>query len=462
MFKKSPNFKFIILIFLIAIISGFFWNFGNFGEPIVSDALYYDKAATNILEGYDICYGLGESCIEPQPLYPLFLSGVFYVFGHNLDAVRVAQIILFAFTSVLIFLLAKRLFGYQVGVYSGLLMGLFYPLAGYCSRLYREVFFTFLVVLFIYCLYQVYLSKKKVWFSFSGITLGLVMLTNAVTYFLPLLIIFLFLIVYKKKFFSKKMLICFFFFLFSLIIILSPWLIRNYYSDGGSADIKGGSALVNRAYLMEDIQEKYKEHFIGQSIGYFFAKKLDSRLDQRKLYAFRLEIIYEQIEDLSLFGYSQEEIGKIFQKEAISKIFKKPHLYFLDTFLYLMSFNNPMLPNPQTFYVYRMHNLFVNTHPEINEFIKGSIILIIRFIWLIFLFFVVYGGIKAIKKDVLKFSWLISVILYFNIVYSLLLAIPRYALPIWPFYIILFVYGLSMFLRSKNMGENNKKYFNDI
>ncbi|MBU1255901.1 hypothetical protein KKH35_03455, partial [Patescibacteria group bacterium] len=65
-------------------------------------------------------------------------------------------------------------------------------------------------------------------------------------------------------------------------------------------------------------------------------------------------------------------------------------------------------------------------------------------------YFVIYGGIKMIKKDILKFSWFISIILYFNIIHSLLFAIPRYALPIWPFYIILFVYGLSMLIKSNS------------
>jgi len=447
MFKKQSNLKFIIIIFLIAIISGFFWNFKDFGQPLSQggDAIYYNKVAINILEGYDLCSGLGELCIEPQPLYPLFLSSIFYLFGHNLDAVRIVQIILFAFISVLGFLLAKKLFSLKIGIYSGLLIGLFYPLAGYCGVLYREIFFSFLIILFIYCLYQAYFSKKRMWFGFSGITLGLVMLTNAVTYFLPLLIIFIFLIVYKKEFFSKKILMCFFLFLFFLMVVLSPWLIRNYYSTGGSADIQGGSALVGRAYLIDDLQGEYKEHFIGQSIGYFFAKGLDSQLDQRKLYSFPPEVVYKQIGYLSSLGYSQKETGKILQKKALSKIFKSPHLYLSNSFLYFISFNNPMLPDPQTFNIYRIHNLFLNTHPEINEFTKGSIILIIRLIWLLFFFFVVYGGIKVIKKDISKFSWLTLIILYFNIIYSLLFAIPRYALPIWPFYIILFVYGVSLF-----------------
>ena len=447
MFGKSSNFKFIIIIFSIALLSGFFWSSKIFGQSLNpgGDEPFYDKVTLNILAGHHFCQGFEELCIEPQPLYPLFLAGVFSVFGHNWDVVRLIQIILFALIAVLVFLLAKKLFSRRVAVYSGLLTALFYPLANYSGRLYREVFFTFLVVLFIYCLSQIYFSQKKKWFIFSGITLGLVVLTNAVTYFLPLVVVGNFLIIYKKRFFSKKKLISFFLFLFFLTIIFTPWLMRNYYSAGGSADIQGGSTLVGRAYLVDDIQGEYQEHFIGQSFGYFFAKKLNSQLDTRQLSTFPPENVYKQLDELSSLGYDQKETGKILQKEALLKIFKNPHLYFLGNFLYFISFNNPMLPNPETFDVSRIQNLFVGTHPELTDFTKTIIILGIRLIWLTFFFFVIYGAIKIISNWP-RFGWLILVIIYFNLIYSLLFAIPRYALPIYPFYIILFVYGLSVFL----------------
>lgn len=423
-----------------------------FGQPLNpgGDEIFYDKIALNILEGRHFCQGFEELCIEPQPLYPLFLAGIFSIFGHNCDAVRLIQIILFALTAVLVFLLAKDLFIRKVAIYSGLLVALFYPLANYSGRLYRGVFFAFLLVLFIYCLSQIYFNQKKKWFVFSGITSGLVMLTNAITYFLPLLIIVNFLIIYRKRFFSKKILISSFLFLFSLTTVLAPWLIRNYYSAGGSVNTGGGGALLGRAYLIEELQGEYREHFIGQAFGYFFAKKLDWQLDHKKLSAFPPEAVYQRLEELSSLGYSQEKIGKILHKEALFKIFKNLHFYSLSSFLYFISFNNPMLPNPKTFDVSRIQNLFVGTHPELTEFTKGSIILTIRFIWLIFFFFVIYGAIKVIKSWS-KFSWLILIILYFNLVYSLLFAIPRYALPIYPFYIILFVYGLTILFNYINL-----------
>ena len=437
--------KTILIIFLLALLNSFFWNSKIFGHSLIGgDELDYDKVATNILESRNFCIDVEGECIEPQPLYPIFLAAIFSVFGHNLDAVRLIQIILFALTAILVFLLAKKLFSQKVAIYSGLLMALFYPLASYTNRLCKEVFFAFLVVLLIYCLSHAYLNQKKKWFIFSGITLGLLMLTNAITYFLPLLIIANFLIIYKKRFFNKKMLISFLLFLFSLVIIVSPWLIRNYYSDIKSVNITGGSTLLSRAYLIDDLQGEYKEHFIGQAFGHFFAKKLNPQLDSRKLFAFPPKAVRQRIKELSSFGYNQGEMSAIFQKEALLKIFRNPHLYCLNGLLYFLSFNNPMLPDLKTFTIFRIQNLFVGTHPELTDFTKASIILTIRLIWLMFFFFVIYGGIKMVRSWS-KFGWLILIILYFNLVYSLLFAIPRYALPIWPFYIILFIYGLSFF-----------------
>jgi len=446
MSKQSSIFKLIVLIFLIAVASGCFWSFKIFGQPLNpgGDEIFYDKAALNILEGNSFCQGFEGLCIEPQPLYPLFLSGVYFIFGHNYDAVRLIQIILFALTAVLVFLFSKKLFNRRIAVYAGLLAALFYPLANYSGRLYREVLFAFLSVLLIYCLSQIYFSQRKKWFVFSGIALGLMMLTNAVTYFLPLVITGNFLIIYRKRFFSKQMLVSFSLFILSLIIVFSPWLIRNYYSDGGSADIMGGSILVGRAYLIETLQGKYQEHFVGQISGYLFAKRLNPQLDIRQLSTFPPENVYRRLDELSALGYNQERTGEILQKEALSKIFKNPHFYFLSSFLYFISFNNPMLPNLATFDVSRAQNLFVGTHLELNSSTKTIFILSIRFVWLIFFFFVVYGAMKIIKNWS-KFGWLILIIVYFNLVYSLLFAIPRYALPIYPFYIILFVYGLSIF-----------------
>jgi len=117
-----------------------------------------------------------------------------------------------------------------------------------------------------------------------------------------------------------------------------------------------------------------------------------------------------------------------------------------------------MLPNLATFDVSRAQNLFVGTHLELNSSTKTIFILSIRFVWLIFFFFVVYGAMKIIKNWS-KFGWLILIIVYFNLVYSLLFAIPRYALPIYPFYIILSAHGLFSFIKLKYAFQKSWKFF---
>ena len=103
---RFPTYKIILLIFFIAFLSGCFWSSKTLGQPLIpgGDEELYDRVALNILKDGDFSRNVGGVITEPQPLYPLFLAGIFSVFGHNWDAVRVIQIILFASIAVIIFL----------------------------------------------------------------------------------------------------------------------------------------------------------------------------------------------------------------------------------------------------------------------------------------------------------------------------------------------------------------------
>ena len=75
--------KFVILIFLLAIISGLFWGWGDFHtapEP-GGDGPYYNEIALNFLNDHQLSYQ-GES-INIAPGYPVFISTVYFFFGQN-------------------------------------------------------------------------------------------------------------------------------------------------------------------------------------------------------------------------------------------------------------------------------------------------------------------------------------------------------------------------------------------
>jgi 4-amino-4-deoxy-L-arabinose transferase-like glycosyltransferase len=447
MFKKALNLKLVFILILVSLVSGYFWNHKIFSQPLIGgDEIDYDQAALDILVSQRFTQPYEGVTVEP--LYFFFLSGIYKIFGHNYDAIRWIQIIFFVLICLFVYFLAKEIFDDKIAFFSGLCLALFYPLASCAGRLWREILFTLLLVLFIYFWNKAWFSQKKKWFIFSGIILSLAILTNAVIFLLPLFFIINFLIIQKKKLFNKKILTNFLLFIFVILIIFSFSALWNTPSDDFVSSIsttKAGVTLLSRAELMEGLKGEGAYHFLGQTMGYFFVQKLDSQVVPAQVFGVPPDSVANRPKDLSKAGYSPQEIDKIFLKEALIKILKKPHLYLFSSFLNLISYNNPMLFNPQTLLVFRIQNLFVDTHPELTDFTKASIILTIRLIWLMFFFFVIYGAIKAVRKNWSRFGWLILIILYFNLIYSLLFAIPRYALPIWPFYIILFVYGLSFF-----------------
>jgi len=98
-YRQMARNKIVVFLFFIALISGFFWNQKMFSQPIGSDQIYYDGIASDILNHGRFTFEGQDVFIEP--FYPLFLAGIYAIFGHNYDAVRIIQIILFALTAVL-------------------------------------------------------------------------------------------------------------------------------------------------------------------------------------------------------------------------------------------------------------------------------------------------------------------------------------------------------------------------
>ncbi|MFH1841370.1 MAG: glycosyltransferase family 39 protein [Candidatus Nealsonbacteria bacterium] len=438
--------KFIILLIVIALVSGFFWSHQSFGKDIGSDQMIYDGIAVNILKSQSFNYQ-GEVRTE-EPFYSLFLAAIYSVFGHNYDAVRVIQVILFAITALIVYLLAKQFFNRKVAMVASLLIALFYPLANSAGDLLREMFFTFLLALLAYVLYRTCFFEKKIWFVFSGIVLGVVVLTNGIAQFLFLFIIANFLIIYRKKILTKEFILKFSLFLISFLLVLSPWLVRNYFQYSGKVTIvpRGGGVLESRVKLMESVYDNYFGHFVGHTLGYYFAEKIYPELD---IHEFRNpERSQEEVEEIEEI-YEQgnlQEANQTFLKKAISGIFAQPHKYFLMSLLDFIAFNNPIIPRPGTLDYSNIFMTFAEgRYPELSDFAKSSIILTIRFLWLVFFVFVVYAVVKNVRNWP-KISWLLIIILYFNLTYSLVHAIPRYALPIYPFYVLLFSVGLFAFL----------------
>ncbi len=439
--------KFVILIFLLAIISGLFWGWGDFHtapEP-GGDGPYYNEIALNFLNDHQLSYQ-GES-INIAPGYPVFISTVYFFFGqNNYFAVRIAQIILFAVLTIIFYYLAQRIFGKKTAMLTGLLMSVFYVFPIAANRFNREILTIFVLSLALLFLYKAFFSKKTKHFFVAGLFWGLLILVNSITQFLFVLLAILFFIIARKNFGFKKVLLNIFIFLLAVACVFIPWvLISKSANDNNALAPRDGKLLYNRADIMEKLYPDYPAYLLGHSFGYYFVEKLYPEIDIR---AYRDSAnVMNRIEELENDGYTLVESNQILREEAIDKIISQPHKYVLMATLDFINFNNPVLPSKGEVWINsRTHMLFTEgRHAELNSFVKSSIVLAIRLFVLLFFVFIFYALFRSPRKWY-NISFLLLVILYFNLTYSVIHAIPRYAMPIYPLYIMLFSSGLLIFI----------------
>jgi 4-amino-4-deoxy-L-arabinose transferase-like glycosyltransferase len=173
----------------------------------------------------------GRPTMKRLPVHPLFLAGVYAVFGKSLVAVQILQSLLCAITCVLIYCTARKVSNEQVANVAALIFA-FYPNSIlYSARTLSETTYTFLLAVFCLTLVRQF-KKPTVWASIAtGLSFGLLMLTKSTTVLLPL---FLFLTLlsahYRKRLWRVVSSIVLTVFVAALV--MSPWAIRNYRLTG--------------------------------------------------------------------------------------------------------------------------------------------------------------------------------------------------------------------------------------
>lgn len=440
------NRNFIIILFLIAIVSGIVWGM-PFNKPLGSDASTFNTTALTILEKGLFYNGEIMNHMIERIFYPVFLSGVYKIFGYNPMLVRFIQVFIFAGLVLLVYKLGQYLFNERLARIAGLTTAFCYSIASFTGSLYRELFFTTLIFCLVYCLYQAQIKKKIFWFALAGAVFGIASLTNGVIQFFIIIIIVNFSILHRKEG-IRKIVPRLSVFILAFILVISPWIINDYVNFGRTPFFsKQGFVLIMKTEKMDAIKGKYIQHFIANTTGDFFAQKLFSDYDRSEA---RLgwdtrddwqRMIYQENED-------RKEVNELLTKEALREIIKHPILFLQMSSLDFLKFNTPMVPNV------RMQHMFAEpgSYPQLPDFIKGGIILSIRFLYLILAVLVVYGAVKNIRNWS-KIGWIVLIVVYFNSVFSNIHAIARYSVPVYPFYIILFSLGLMAFL-----GKIREKY----
>lgn len=167
--------------------------------------------------------GLGSSTYRP-PLYPLFLAGVYGLFGKDPRNAYIAQSVLGALLLIGVYQLGKRISPEKIREAVGLTaMGccaVYPPLIAYCGILLSEILFITLLVWAVFCLLKPEQSSKNL--ILTGLLFGLANLTRPITFPLLLFLLLLLWLTRQLKLNQLVSVLAIFF------ITLSPWVIRNY------------------------------------------------------------------------------------------------------------------------------------------------------------------------------------------------------------------------------------------
>lgn len=188
------------------------------------DPYFYLKIAKSIFAGT----GFRETNLLAYrpPLYPYFIAGVFSVFGHNLQAVRIIQVLFASITCCVIFLIGRRFLTTRSGFIAAGICAVYPHLIHYAVQFWSEQLFMFFIIL---ALLSFLFAERgsSVWLRMvTGILLGLCALTRES----GVLVLFGFLIwlVLVHKNVARSLKRWWLLALFALITI-SPWTIRNYF-----------------------------------------------------------------------------------------------------------------------------------------------------------------------------------------------------------------------------------------
>lgn len=165
------------------------------------------------------------------PVFPLFLAGIYAVFGVDYFAARVALIFLDVGSCLAVYFLANRLFGNRaVSLGASAAWALYFPEFPYVTHIWSEPFFTLILLLFAFSMVKAYSTPRAYLFVIMGMLYGLLNLTRTELNAFFVVMLFLYSVRFRPLRFLHLRL--FLVFLLTALIVVSPWGLRNYFRFG--------------------------------------------------------------------------------------------------------------------------------------------------------------------------------------------------------------------------------------
>lgn len=435
--------KFIIFLIFLSLCGSLF--FILFKHPIESDAEQYYMIGRNLNngDGYSrSATAIHTPTMDRAPLYPFFLMSMFRLFGEKIILVKLFQTVFFLLTAMLTYLTCNLIFEKKISRIAALSVAICPTLANYPSYILTESLFTFLVALIIFMLYKCVGQKGLKLYFLTGVVLGFSALCKAVMlYFIFFICLGFFLVDGISKETFKKCLVLF----FGFLLIVTPWIARNriVFNDLNIATAKGKSLWVSSRKVLYSNRKILKlavftlSEFLGKRV---YPEELERQTPFLLQENIRAE---ERMRKLSSLGFNGAEVDRYLTKEAYQLIWSHPIKFTFGCFIeFLKLLPFLYIPTLNEGYVIDWFKSIKNG-PMMISLIRGTFRLLSYFVFLLALTGMLYR-----RKDFRRLSFLILLIIYFNLSYSILFGSARYNVPLIPFYFMFAVAGVN-FIKNK-------------
>lgn len=218
--------RILFIIFIVAIgvrIIAIHFTRG-FNAPLWGDDIDYDRIALNLC-----CYGEGLT-VWRVPLFPLYLTLIYSLFGYSHAIARLSLAIVGAINCILIFVVTKEAFNKRAAYISTIIFMFYPPLVEWNAYLHSETLLTLLLTVSVLYMIRSAHTPSTLNFILSGFFVGLASLTHPSAIILGLLTPVWALLTFKPNYkLALLAILCIF---GSTIGTLSPWILRNYLITG--------------------------------------------------------------------------------------------------------------------------------------------------------------------------------------------------------------------------------------
>ena len=201
----------------------------HFFSPTM-DPLFHDAWAQDIAAGNWI----GSKVFFRAPFYAYFLAVVYKIFGHSYIFPRLIQHLVGSFSCVLVYLLARRLFGRTVAIVAGMIAATYGMLLYFEDELLLDSFLVFFDLLLVLLLLRAKdVPKLSRWFG-CGLILGASAITRPnILFFIPFVWLWIYLVFRQRGNFREIGAWCAMI-LLGAVLVISPVALRNLLAAGDS------------------------------------------------------------------------------------------------------------------------------------------------------------------------------------------------------------------------------------